>query len=171
MRRLATHVPATLWEISVGMKNRSRSLRIAIVALLATITVAAQTSAYRPARTADGKPDLNGIWQAMNTANWDLQPHASAPGPASSLAADFAVPPGVGVVEGNQIPYLPAALEQKKKNFANRFVDDPEIKCYLPGVPRAEYMPYPFQIIQNSKNMMFSYEYAGGVRIIDMGTP
>jgi hypothetical protein len=157
------------------MKNWFGSSRIALLALVAiaipVLPLSAQTPAYRPARTADGKPDLNGIWQALNTANWDIQPHASSAGPVSSLAADFAVPPGIGVVEGNEIPYLPAALEQKKKNFANRFVDDPEIKCFLPGVPRAEYMPYPFQIIQSAKNVMFSYEYDGGVRIIDMGAP
>jgi hypothetical protein len=155
------------------MKNRSRFSRIAILALLATaaIPMGAQTPAYKPARTADGKPDLNGIWEAMSTANWDIQAHASAPGPVTSLAADFAVPPGIGIVEGNEIPYLPAAAEQKKKNFANRFVDDPEIKCYLPGVPRATYMPYPFQIVQSQKNIMFSYEYDGAVRVIDMGSP
>ncbi len=162
-----------LWGNSAGMKNRSRFSRIAILALLATaaIPMGAQTPAYKPARTADGKPDLNGIWEAMSTANWDIQAHAPPPGPVTSLAADFAVPPGIGIVEGNEIPYLPAAAEQKKKNFANRFVDDPEIKCYLPGVPRATYMPYPFQIIQSQKNIMFSYEYDGAVRVIDMGTP
>ena len=161
------------------MKNWSGSSRIALLALVAGLfqfvvlvfPVAAQTPAYKPARTADGKPDLNGIWQAMNAANWDIQPHASSAGPVSSLAADFAVPPGIGVVEGNEIPYLPAALEQKKKNFTNRFVDDPEIKCYLPGVPRAEYMPYPFQIIQGPKTIMFSYEYDSAVRVINVAAP
>ena len=110
------------------MRNRFRSLRIAIItsALIAAIPVVvipavAQTSAYKPARTADGKPDLNGVWQALSTANWDLQAHPAAPGPVSSLAADFAIPPGPGVVEGNEIPYLPAALEQRKKNLENRF--------------------------------------------------
>jgi hypothetical protein len=157
------------------MKNRFGSSRIALLALLAisipVLPVAAQTPTYKPVRTADGKPDLNGIWQALNSANWDIQPHAASAGPVSSLAADFAVPPGIGVVEGNEIPYLPAALEQKKKNFANRFVDDPEMKCYLPGVPRAEYMPYPFQIIQSPKTLMFSYEYDGAVRVVNMGPP
>jgi hypothetical protein len=159
------------------MKNRFRSPRIAIPAALAALLVvvvsvvplAAQTAAFKPPRTADGKPNLNGIWEALGTANWDIQPHAAAPGPASSLAADFAVPPGIGIVEGDEIPYLPAALEQKKKNFAKRFVDDPEIKCFLPGVPRAEYMPYPFQILQSPKTFMFSYEYDGAVRVVNVG--
>src|SRR5271170_4510155 len=114
----------------------------------AAMSALAQTGAYKPARTADGKPDLNGIWQALNTADWDIQAHAAAAGPAPLLAADFAIPPGTGVVEGNEIPYLPAMADKKKQNFQNRYTADPEVKCYLPGVPRATYMPYPFQIVQ-----------------------
>ena len=84
------------------------------------------------------------------------------------LGAVFAIPPGLGVVEGDEIPYLPAAAEQKKKNFENRLTADPEVKCYLPGVPRATYMPYPFQIVQSSKYIMIAYEYASASRIIYM---
>jgi hypothetical protein len=133
------------------------------------LTTLAQTP--RPAfkRTADGKPDLNGVWQAMNTANWDLLAHGSAPGPVSSLGAIGAVPPGEGVVEGGAIPYLPAAAAKKNQNFARRWTDDPELKCYMPGVPRATYMPYPFQIVQGAKTILFTYSYAGAVRTIRMG--
>ncbi len=157
------------------MQSRRKSLsiitsRLAWVALVA-VPLAAQTTAFKPPRTADGKPNLNGIWQALNTANWDLQAHAAAQGPVYSLAAEFAVPPGPGVVEGNDIPYLPSMLEKRKHNLENRFVDDPEIKCYLPGVPRATYVPYPFQIVQSQKYILVSYEYAGAVRTIDMGHP
>ena len=137
----------------------------------AAIPAAAQNSLYKASRTAAGAPDLNGIWQALNTADWDLQAHAAAAGPVPSLAADFAIPPGTGVVDGNEIPYLPAMVERKKQNFAQRFSADPELRCYLPGVPRATYMPYPFQIIQSPKTILISYEYAGAVRSIDMGKP
>jgi hypothetical protein len=137
----------------------------------AAIPATAQASGYKAPRTADGKPDLNGIWQAMNTANWDLLAHAAGAGPVPSLAADFAIPPGIGVVEGNEIPYLPAMAKVKKENFMRRFKADPEVKCYLPGVPRATYLPYPFQILQSKKNIMISYEYDSAVRVIDMGNP
>jgi hypothetical protein len=154
----------------------------------ATIPVTGQSAsvAYRAPRTADGRPDLNGIWQALNTANYDIQMHtarpamAMQPGPYGpvparavlALGAVGAVPPGMGVVEGNELPYLPAALEQKKRNQENWINADPEIKCYLPGVPRATYMPYPFQILQNQKAIFFAYEYAGAVRNVYMtGTP
>src|SRR5579863_697078 len=114
------------------------TIPVALLAIFAAaMPASAQTPAYKAPRTADGKADLNGIWQAMNTADWDIQAHAAAAGPVSSLAADFAVPPGIGVVEGNEIPYLPAMAEKKKQNFAQRFALDPEVKCYLPGVPRA----------------------------------
>jgi hypothetical protein len=108
---------------------------------------------YKAPRTADGKADLNGVWQAVNTANWDLQEHVARTGLVVALGAVGAEPGGLGVVEGGEIPYLPEAAAKKKANFENRLTDDPEIKCYLPGVPRATYMPYPFQIIQTSKDI------------------
>ena len=114
-------------------------------------------------RAADGKPDLSGIWQALNTAAWDIQDHNA------SLARNPGVPPGKGVVEGNEIPYKPEALAQKKKNFEKRDTDDPGFaECYLPGVPRATYMPYPFEIIQNPQMVGIRYQFARAVRTIDL---
>jgi hypothetical protein len=127
----------------------------------------AGSAAYRAPRTGDGKPDLNGIWQALNTANWDIESHSAAPGPISELGAGYAIPGGMGVVEG-ELPYTPEALAKKKENFANRMKLDPENKCYLPGVPRATYMPFPFQILQSQKHVMIVHEFAGAVRTIYM---
>ena len=124
-----------------------------LVAGLGMPAAAGQTTAGIP-RMADGKPDLSGIWQALNTAAWDLEPHPAQSG----------VPAGLGVVEGNEIPYQPAALAKKKENFANRATADPESKCYLPGLPRATYMPFPFQIIQTGDRMAFVYEYVHAIR-------
>src|SRR5258706_4187282 len=143
----------------------------AAVVLLAAMPGAAQAPAYRAPRTADGKPNLNGIWQALNTADWDLQGHAATRGPVPSLGAVFAVPPGLGVVEGDEIPYLPAAVAKKKANQASWTTLHPEVKCYLPGVPRATYLPHPFLIVQSQQNILISYEYAGAVRVINMGAP
>jgi hypothetical protein len=143
------------------------------VAAVAAVLVAAQAQAppaYRAPRLGD-KPNLNGIWQALNTANWNLEGHAATHGPAPMLGAVFTVPPGLGVVDGDTIPYLPAMAAKKRDNQANWIKLDPEVKCYLPGVPRAAYLPYPFQIVQSPQNIMISYEYANAVRIINMGTP
>src|SRR5262247_2887391 len=115
---------------------------------------------FKAPRTADGKPDLNGIWQALNTANWDIQDHPAKQGAVTALGAAFSVPAGKGVVEGNEIPYLPEAAARKRENAANWLSSDPEIKCYLPGVPRATYMPYPFQIFQAPANILIVYEFA-----------
>ncbi|HLH43619.1 MAG TPA: hypothetical protein VKV74_11560 [Bryobacteraceae bacterium] len=148
---------------------------LAALAMAAFPALGQQAQApYRAPRTADGKPNLNGIWQAMNNANWDLEGHAArmpAKEVVGILGAQFATPPDVGVVEGGTIPYLPAALQKKKDNFANRVKLDPEVKCYMPGVPRATYMPYPFQIVQSTQNIMIVYEYAGSVRVVNMGAP
>ncbi len=149
-----------------GVNN---STGAALVVALLTISASGQT--YRAPRTADGKPNINGIWQAVNSADWDLLGHAAGQGPVLSLGAVFSRPPGLSVVEGDEIPYLPAALAKKKANQADWVKLDPEVKCYLPGVPRATYLPYPFQIIQSSKNIMVAYEYAGAVRVINMEAP
>ena len=145
-------------------------LTITLVSV-ALMPAGGQAPAYRAPRTADGKPDLNGIWQAVNTADWDIENHSAAAGPVAALGAEDAIPPGLSVVEGGEIPYLPEAAKKKQENFANRLTTDPEIKCYLPGVPRATYLPFPFQIIQNAKNIMIAYEYAGAVRTIPMQDP
>ena len=130
--------------------------------------VAAQAPAYRAPRTADGKANLNGIWQALNEADWDIEGHSAAPGRVLALGAEDAVVPGLGIVEGGPLPYLPAAAAKKKANFEKRLIADPEIKCYLPGVPRAMYLAQPFQIIQSQKHVMLVHEYAGAVRTIYM---
>jgi hypothetical protein len=128
----------------------------------------AQAPAYRAPRTPDGKPDLSGIWQALNEANWDIEGHAAAPGRVLALGAVDAVVPGLGVVEGGPLPYLPEAAAKKKENFEKRLTLDPVIKCYLPGVPRATYMPQPFQIIQSPQYIMMVHQFAGAVRTIYM---
>ena len=118
-------------------------------------------------RAWDGHPDLNGIWQAIGTAHWDIQDHPAGAG-LPEVGAIGAIPPGQGVVEGNEIPYQEWALEQKRRNFENRFTEDPEIRCYLPGVPRATYLPYPFQIIQGTGKIMIVYGFAEANRTIHM---
>lgn len=137
---------------------------------------------YKAPRGPDGKhPDLNGVWQVMNTAGWDIEPHAARaalqlrPGPfvpvpakaVVALGAVGAVPAGLGIVEGGEIPYTPDAKKKRDENRANYLsleTGDPEVKCYLPGVPRANYMHLPFQIFQSEKSMIVAYEYAGAVR-------
>jgi hypothetical protein len=109
-------------------------------------------------RTADGKPDFSGIWQAMTTASWDIQDHAAQKG----------VPGGPGIVVGNEIPYQPAALAKKKENYEKRATLDPEAKCYLAGIPRMMYMPFPFQIIQTPRELTMLFEYVHAVRYIFM---
>ena len=154
------------------MHRRLKAVPAAAAALflilpLAAGLIAGQTASGGVPRVWDGHPDLNGIWQAIGTAHWDLQDHPARPG-HPDLGAIGAVPPGQGVVVGGEIPYQESALEQKRKNFANRMTDDPEAKCYLPGVPRATYLPYPFQIIQGDRAIMMVYGFAEANRTIHM---
>jgi len=138
--------------------------------LLIQAQAPAQPPAYRAPRTADGKPNLTGIWQAMNTANWDIQAHPAKAGPIVALGAAFAVPPGPGVVEGNEIPYKPEAAAKKRENADNWLSRDPEIKCFMPGIPRATYMPYPFQIVQSTNTILMAYEFTTASRVIRMNS-
>ena len=161
-------------------------MRASVILLaIATAGCLAAQVAYRPPRAPGGKPDLNGVWQAINEANFDLEAHnakpalAVRPGPHGpvpaaavlALGAVGSVPPSLGVVEGGEIPYKPDALAQRNKNRENWLISDPEIKCYLPGVPRAAYLPYPFQIFQNATELFFAYEYAGAVRNVYLKDP
>ena len=127
-------------------------------------------------QNGDGKPDLNGIWQVMNTANWDLVSRPQQPGPVYQLGAMFFVPPARGTVDGDAIPYQTWAADKKRQNFENRIkaepfnsdLGDPELKCYMPGVPRATYMPYPFQILQGHREILFVYQFAKANRVVHM---
>jgi hypothetical protein len=138
----------------------------AALALLVTLTAHADGVLTEVPRAADGRPDLSGVWQTLNTAHWNLEPHASAYPVLLDLGAQFAVPPGQGVVEGGAIPYLPAALAERDRRFANRLDEDPEGRCYMGGVPRSTYMPYPFQIHQNERDVVIVYQFSAAFRRI-----
>jgi hypothetical protein len=147
----------------------------------------AAPAAWKAKRGPDGvHPDLNGVWQAMNTANFNIEAHPAQsamqlrPGPyvpvpaaeVVALGSIGAVPAGVGIVQGDgKIPYTADALKTRDENRADWINRDPEIKCYLPGVPRANYMPYPFQIFHSDKAVFFAYEYAGAVRNVFLKDP
>ena len=107
-------------------------------------------------RTPDGRPDLNGVWQAFTTASWNILDHNAEKG----------VPAGQGIVEGNEIPYQPWAAEQQRMNYEQREELDPLLKCYLPGVPRIMYMPYPFRINQTPELTAITFEYSHAYRWI-----
>ncbi len=147
-----------------GIKRFSTA--VAAVALIALGSI--------PANAQDrigGNPNINGVWQAMNTANWNLEPHSAAANPVADrlLGAIGAIPAGLGVIEGNEIPYLPEAQERLALHQANLIRHDPEAACYLPGIPRATYMPFPFQIIQgNDDDILMAYEYASANRVVHM---
>ena len=134
-------------------------------------------------RTADGRPDFSGIWQTNSTANWDLQTHEARPmvaqagvypdvpvlaAPVVALGTAGWVPPGLGVVQGGEIPYQPWAALRKQENAANWLDRDPELACYMPGVPRAMYLPYPFQIVQGVNKIMMVFEFANAQRTINL---
>jgi hypothetical protein len=145
------------------MRNKLRDVLVALAgaavaaaAFYAATPTEGQAPASRVPRMPDGRPNLNGIWQALNTANYDIEAHparpalAMRPGPVIpvparevvALGAVGSVPAGVGVVVGGPLPYTPEGLAKKKENQDNWLTRDPEVKCYLPGVPRATYMPW-----------------------------
>jgi hypothetical protein len=149
----------------------SRTMYSAIALALVQLALGACAVQPRVARTPDGKPDLNGIWQALGPAHWNLEPHKAQASPVTAMGALGAIPGGVGVVEGGRIPYHPEALAQRAQNKAEWLERDPLVKCYLPGVPRATYLPQPFQITQEREALLIAYEFAGATRIVHMNQP
>jgi hypothetical protein len=159
----------------------------AVSAIICVSVTRTAGQASRPARTADKKPNFSGIWQANNEANWDLQAHEARPGavtqpgiypyeyarvpaaPVLALGAAGGVPGSIGVVQGDgEIPYKPEAAAIKKEN-GERWIDrDPELKCYLPGIPRAMYMPYPFQIVQSTNKIQLAFAFSNSARTIHL---
>ena len=146
-----------------------------------------QDQAPRPAQTPDGRPNFNGVWQANNEAHWDLEAHEARPGmvmqegvypyeyarvpaaPVVALGAAAGVPGSLGVVQGDgRIPYRPEALQVKQENGQNWIDRDPELKCYLPGTPRAMYMPYPFQIVQGTDKIHMTFAFSNAARVIHL---
>jgi hypothetical protein len=128
-------------------------------------------SAYHPPRDTYGQPDLNGIWQAIGSAHRDVEAHEARMGPLVEMGALGAVPAGLGVVVDGPIPYQPWAREQQQQNLADSLARDPALKCFLPGVPRANYQPHPFQIVQGSDTTMLIYEFASASRLVYMNRP
>ncbi len=116
-------------------------------------------------------PNLSGIWQAVSTAHWDLEPHNARQGQTLKLGALGAIPAGLGVVEGGEIPYTPEALQQRNQNRETWIEKDPAVKCFMPGIPRANYLPFPFQIVQSEDFIVFSYEFASASRVVNMNQP
>ena len=156
---------------------------LALVFSLALRSDSVQAQGSDVPRTADGKPDFSGIWQANNTANWDLQAHLARPivaqpgvypdvpvqaAPVVALGSVGWVPAGLGVVVGDEIPYQPWAAARKQENLENWLDRDPELYCYLPGVPRVMYMPFPLQIFQGTNKIMVISEFANAQRTIHM---
>jgi hypothetical protein len=153
--------------------------------LAATAMMYGQNTDYRAPLAPGGHPDLSGIWQVLNEANYDLESHNARPAmalqtgpygavpaaPVLALGAVGAVPPSLGVVDGGEIPYKPEARKKKEENQQNWLTRDHEIKCYLPGVPRATYIPQPFQILQSASQILISYQYDGAVRNINLKDP
>ena len=164
------------------------SIAASVVAAMSVSCTASQPSqAGRSARTADGKPNFNGVWQSLNEANWDLQAHEARAGvvtqkgvyeydyarvpaaPVVALGAAAGVPGSLGVVQGDgQIPYKPETAAIKQENSEHWIDRDPELKCYLPGIPRAMYMPYPFSIVQGTDKIHMTFAFSNAGRVIHL---
>ena len=148
---------------------------------------AAQANGKEARRTTDGTPDFNGVWQALNEANWDLQAHAARAGavtqpgiypydyarvpaaPVLALGAAGGVPASVGVVEDDgQIPYTAAAAATRQDNAEHWIDRDPELKCHVPGTPRAMYLAHPFQIVQGTSKVQIDFAFANAARTIHL---
>jgi hypothetical protein len=150
-----------------GFVATAALLTCALAAMLPA-TATAQPGGIGPDRI-NGRPNLSGVWQAMNTANWNLEAHsAAALDEFWKLGSLASIPAGKSVVVEATIPYNADGLAQRAENQAGWPNADPETTCYLPGIPRANYMPYPFQILQTESDILFVYAYHSANRLVEM---
>jgi hypothetical protein len=120
--------------------------------LLLAIGLSSMTLAQELPRNPSGKPDLQGIWQVVDSVGADLEGHDK--------------PNGAGIVVEGAIPYLPAALTQKQQNFAQRATLDPMSHCWLPSVPRAMLLDSPFQIFQTDIEVALTFQWQQVFRLL-----
>jgi len=160
------------------MRNRGKFKVVMVAAVLAAVAMVFTVTStdvtgqnYQAEQTAFGAPNLNGIWQAVGAHHWDIEPHAASHGPVVELGALGGIPGGLGIVEGGEIPYTAAARAMQQENKQHWVERDPAAKCYMPGIPRATYMPYPFQIVQTEEYILFAYEFASASRVVYMDRP
>ena len=154
-----------------SVTKRLVTITLTAVGCLATMSALAQPLNEIP-RTPSGKPDFSGIWQAITSADWDIEPHVAAYGQVPErFGALSAVPARLGIVEGGEIPYTEVARRLRDENKANSLERDPLAACYMPGVPRANYLPFPFQIVQSTDVILISYEFAESNRILYVDQP
>lgn len=167
--------------------NKATALQAGMLIMCLAGAAAAQTPIheplpdYAPPRTLHGTPDISGIWQSFTTANWNILSHSVQPGPFAEMTGAWgAGRAGLGIVEGNELPYQDWAAAEQQRNYENRAVvnvtndpgrfdtGDPELQCFRAGVPRANYMPFPFRIFQTPEQVLIVYEYKGAYRTIHM---
>ena len=159
------------------MKHRLKLLVTAAIGVCLVVlfgcTQADNTTGADSEQTASGQPpDLSGIWQAVGSAHWDLEGHSASKGPVTNvLGALGGIPAGMSVVEGGAIPYQPWALAKRDENRADWNRLDPGVKCYIPGIPRSTYMPFPMQILQSDSKIFVAYEFGSNSRLIHMDRP
>ena len=119
-----------------------------------------------------GPPNLNGVWQSMGSAYWDVEGHnASKTSGTRTLGALGAIPAGMSVVEGDTIPYQDWAKKKRDENRNDWQKNDNGVKCFIPGVPRSTYMPLPFQILQSEDKIFIAYEWGSNSRVIHLDRP
>ena len=167
-------------QVAEDVRGRVQWRGASVAAAVCTLALAAACTpppgpaperAFAVPRTPNGAPDFNGIWQALGTAHWDLEDHAARAGPVPSLGALGAIPAGRSVVVGGAIPYQDWALAARAENRANWLERDPAVKCFMPGIPRATYMPFPFQFVQSTDAILAAYEFTSSSRIIHLNRP
>lgn len=154
-----------------SLKSLSTALALGTACLLGSALSVAQPLTEIP-RTPSGKPDFSGVWQAFSSAHWNIEPHAAEYGVfPETMGALTAIPAGLGIVEGGEIPYNELGRRMRDENRANLLARDPMTACLMPGVPKANYLPFPFQVVQSTDIILVAYEYAESNRILYVDQP
>jgi hypothetical protein len=148
-----------------------------IVGLTLLPTSLSAQNAGKPARSAiprmaDGKPDLNGVWQGGSTqrGNWEESNTGTGVGGSGRDPSAPALPSSNDRPAGREgAPYQPWAAQKVLEAFNRRGIDDPTARCLPAGIPRTIMLGlFPQQIVQTPKQIVMLYEYMNVFRVIPL---
>ncbi len=155
--------------------------RLLTAFVIAALSLAAQTSTGEKAkasakssvpRTADGKPDLTGVWQSGSTARGSWEEANSGNG----IGGNGKNPNAPAILSSSdrpaaaeKAPYQPWAAQKVLESYKIRGIDDPAAQCLPPGIPRTSTLGlFPTQIVQTPKQIIFLYEYMHEYRVVPL---
>ena len=128
---------------------------------------------WKPPRTPDGRPDLQGYWDALEyvdgrrrTSPFALDVQAHVKNAWWNEHPSLVVDPADG-----GIPYQEWAAKKRRQLVSTDFIEyiggvDPHVKCFRNAPPRQIYAPGGVQILQSAGQVVIVHEWDANYRVV-----